>query len=136
MPLIGLEEMLLEWGRQTHDGAVDNLINDLHERCPIGQTHDLVDSFHGPETQENGLTFISTVGFDADYASYTDEGAAPHVIEPSNARALRFEWENGPDGPGVYYFHHVNHPGQPGSHWFSETVDSWTEYLQNEVHSA
>jgi hypothetical protein len=36
------------------------------------------------------------------------EGTSPHVI---TGNPLAFFWENGPEGPGYYFFYSVNHPG-------------------------
>jgi hypothetical protein len=39
------------------------------------------------------------------------EGTPPHIIRPVRARWLRFFWQTGPRGAGIYYFKQVNHPG-------------------------
>lgn len=39
------------------------------------------------------------------------EGTRPHTIRARNALALRFEWNRGPRGAGVYFFKWVKHPG-------------------------
>lgn len=45
-------------------------------------------------------------------------GTRPHEIRPRRARALRFYWERGPRGPGIYFFSRVMHPGyKPEFDW-------------------
>lgn len=132
MPL-ELEDLLREWARDVHDAAVDQLVGDLHEQAPVGETHELVTSFRGPDTYEDATGVHSTVAFDADYASYTDEGVAPHTISPRNARSLRFFWADGPQGAGTYHFDSVEHPGIEATNWFSDPTDNWPEYVQDEV---
>jgi hypothetical protein len=50
-------------------------------------------------------------------------GTQPHYIEAVNARALRFYWERGPRGPGIYYFAHVNHPGAKPNDWVAKAIN-------------
>jgi hypothetical protein len=39
------------------------------------------------------------------------EGTRAHPIYPRGPYPLRFFWERGPRGPGIYYYMHVEHPG-------------------------
>jgi hypothetical protein len=39
------------------------------------------------------------------------QGTPPHLIRAQNGRFLRFFWQAGPRGPGLYFFRKVNHPG-------------------------
>ncbi len=40
------------------------------------------------------------------------EGTRAHPIYPKKAGGLlRFQWDKGPRGPGIYFFRKVNHPG-------------------------
>ncbi len=45
------------------------------------------------------------------YSLLVHEGTAPHDIVAQSAGSLGFYWANGPDGPGVYHFASVHHPG-------------------------
>lgn len=45
------------------------------------------------------------------YSYWVHEGTEPHVIRAKNAKVLAFFWHDGPDGPGVYFFREVHHPG-------------------------
>lgn len=38
-------------------------------------------------------------------------GTRPHIIRAKRVKFLRFFWPKGPNGPGVYFFRSVNHPG-------------------------
>lgn len=51
-------------------------------------------------------------------AATTDKGARPHVIRARRAKVLRFYWERGPAGPGIYRFPKVNHPGNAPQDWW------------------
>ena len=58
-------------------------------------------------------TTVDGVGFRA-YAAqplftFITEGTRPHIIRGNPI--LAFHWERGPEGPGKYFFHYVNHPG-------------------------
>lgn len=48
----------------------------------------------------------ATIIFDTDYAAFVNDGTAPHVIRPRNARVLRFVV-----GGKVVYAKVVHHPG-------------------------
>lgn len=133
MPLSGLDIVLQDWAREINERALENLTAELHNQAPIGQTFELIDSFHGPDTFEGPGGFVTTLGFSSDHAGWTDEGVAPHPI-PGNP-TLKFFWPDGPQGPGTYYFNSVNHPGQEGTHWFSDTVEQWPDYLQEVIDS-
>jgi hypothetical protein len=39
------------------------------------------------------------------------EGTREHSIYPRGNYPLRFFWPKGPEGPKIYYFMHVTHPG-------------------------
>lgn len=57
------------------------------------------------------------------YSLYVHEGTAPHVImahDPS--KPLAFFWANGPDGPGMYFFTQVNHPGTAPNRFFTDNL--------------
>jgi hypothetical protein len=43
------------------------------------------------------------------YAIYVHNGTKPHVIQGNPT--LAFNWDNGPNGPGLYFFKSVQHPG-------------------------
>lgn len=45
-------------------------------------------------------------------------GTRAHPIEAKRAQALRFFWQKGPRGPGIYFFKRVQHPGyKPPFDW-------------------
>lgn len=51
-------------------------------------------------------------------------GSKPHPIVARHAQALRFFWERGPQGPGIYYFRSVQHPGTDPIPFISQALDS------------
>lgn len=48
-------------------------------------------------------------------AKFTDEGTEPHVIRPRTKKVLRFRYRG-----RIVFAKVVNHPGNRGTHWFSE----------------
>lgn len=79
----------------------------------------------------SGDVEMRAVGSDLVYAGFTDEvDTAPHRIEATNSPLLRFHWDRGPSGPGVYFFRFVNHPGTTGRRWFASKMDDrWVSAL-------
>lgn len=65
-----------------------------------------------PEFSETRFTVrVLAGGRDAPYGLFVHEGTQPHGIVAVNADALRFFWPDGGNGPGIYFFASVNHPG-------------------------
>jgi hypothetical protein len=71
------------------------------------------------------------ISYEAPYWKVTDQGAPAHEIHAKNEPMLRFFWEGGPDGDRWYKFLMVNHPGQQGTNWYSDTVtaQNWSDAL-------
>lgn len=128
MPIEGLEEFVQELAVDILTDASEAFLEELRERSPYA-TGELRDSAYGPDVDERELTAI--IGFEAPQADYTDLGTPPHPIFPSNASALRFFWEDGPDGPGMYTFDSVNHPGQAATGWFTDSLEEWDDFVQS-----
>lgn len=59
---------------------------------------------------ETSLTFY-VKGEHAFVLPFLTGGTKPHPIDPHGDYPLRFFWERGPNGPGIYYYMHVEHPG-------------------------
>lgn len=123
--ITGLDEFVKDLAQQILDSAAQAILDDMIEDAPV-ETGELRDSAYGP-TDVGVLTVV--VGFSAPQADFTDQGAQPHPIFPVNARHLRFFWENGPNGPNVYNFEEVFHPGQAATLWFSDKVEDWDAYV-------
>lgn len=130
MPIDGLDDDIRAYAQEVLELAANALLDDLVADAPF-DTGELVQSAFGPEIDPDNLT--ATIGFMAPQADWTNEGVAPHDIYPVNAPALTFFWENGPDGPGVYSFQHVSHPGQEATGWFDDAVDRWDDYVEDAV---
>jgi hypothetical protein len=54
------------------------------------------------------------------YSLFVHEGTAPHTIRAVHASVLAFDWPNGPNGPGRYFFASVNHPGTKPNRFFTD----------------
>ena len=130
MPITGLAERVIEYASAAVQSAAEAYLADAVLAAPEREGT-LKASSRGPE-----LSWVSegimraVVGFDAPQAEWTDQGAPPHIIRAVHASALRFFWENGPDGPGWYTFQSVSHPGQIGTGWFSNMESEWEDYMQ------
>lgn len=54
------------------------------------------------------------------YSLFVHEGTQPHVIEGNPL--LAFPWDHGPDGPGMYFFAKVQHPGTQPNRFFTDNL--------------
>lgn len=127
--ITGLVEIVQELAVVILDDAAQNLLDQLTADAPEA-TGELKASAYGPTDVGE---YSRVIGFSAPQADYTDLGTAPHEIFPLRARALRFFWDNGPNGPDVYTFNQVFHPGQTGTGWFTDTVDTWEDFVQQAI---
>lgn len=131
MPITGLDDDVRLLAQQIFADAAEAIMVDLIEIAPV-DTGELQDSAYGPEIDSDGLSAV--VGFSAPQADWTDEGVAPH--DEYGNPLMTFYWPNGPQGPGVYSYEHVNHPGQAGTHWFSDKIEDWDQYVQDAADNA
>lgn len=53
------------------------------------------------------------------------EGTRPHPISAVNAKALRFFWVRGPQGPGIYFYRSVKHPGTDPNRFMGRASRRW-----------
>jgi hypothetical protein len=127
VPIDGLEDLVHATAITILSLASQDLLDQLILVAPES-TGELKASQYGPIIDEPNLRAV--IGFDAPQADYTDLGTQPHEIR-GNPR-LFFEWQNGPDGPGLYSFHHVQHPGSLGTGWFTDTIfQQWDSFVQD-----
>ena len=80
---------------------------------------------------ENQDRISVSITYDVPYWKITDQGSPSHEIFPKNKPKLKFFWVNGPRGDKWYEFDMVNHPGQKGTNWYSDTVnaETWADAL-------
>lgn len=124
--------------------AVDNMQAKLQAAAPVGTSDPLGRPRRGPrlrDTFRRGTperttdTFRIMVGFTAPQATFSNDLMPSHFIAPRGQYPLRFYWDNGPNGPGVYHYMHVNHPGNINAEsrgWWDRaaTPETWSEALQ------
>jgi len=74
---------------------------------------------------------IEAKGEHAFLLNYIVKGTKAHEIPKGGALAqmakgypLRFYWENGPGGPGIYYFWSVMHPGTQPDNFIQRAMDA------------
>lgn len=56
---------------------------------------------------------------------WIQEGTQAHDIPLSPGKALRFFWEGGPQGPGIYFFMSVRHPGTDPNRFMGRAYRAW-----------
>lgn len=136
----GMERQIRDEAARVLHAAGDIVLADVKDACPVGQDTPtrrtapggLRDSFAITQVDDIGDVYSLTIGTDVEYASFTDEeDTAPHLIFASASKVLRFWWDNGPGGPGIYNLRFVRHPGTHGQHWFaSQNQTRWQSALQ------
>ena len=78
-----------------------------------------------PEIRMDANDVQGVVGSNVVYAPDQEFGTKPHGIWSRKAfGVLAFEWKNGPNGPGVYFFRHVTHPGTKGKRYLQRAFES------------
>lgn len=130
-----------DYGRRLMDDALDGMGARLQEVVPVGEPDPLgrprsgdrlIDTYFRGATFQAGDSWAATIGYTAPQATFSNDLMPPHVIKPrGKGYALRFYWQDGPDGPGEYRYMKVNHPGNAGSKslgWWDKTVnnDMWS----------
>lgn len=52
-------------------------------------------------------------------------GTRAHTITARGSRVLRFFWAGGPQGPGIYFFYSVRHPGTSPNRFMGRAYRRW-----------
>jgi len=80
-------------------------------------------------------TFVESdaVGFRVHMAqplgTFIQEGTRPHPIT-AHGKSLRFFWPSGPQGPGIYFFYSVRHPGTNPNPFMARAYRKWRPHGQ------
>lgn len=117
----GLRQRLLERYAEVGADAAVQMQTALQAAAPLGESGET--RRRTSVTVESVPTATSPVvslraEVDTEYASYVEEGTAPHIILPVNVTVLRFVVP----GQGVVFARVVHHPGNAATHWFSTTL--------------
>lgn len=114
---------------------------DEHQRLAVEQMKFLGRTFVGLEQSEapkrtlkfaSGIRFFpfvdgDTVGFKAispgPLGDYIKFGTRPHEIRGNPM--LKFFWDTGPRGAGVYFFRSVHHPGTKPNPYHERAFEKW-----------
>lgn len=127
----GLIDDLNQFAAQVMHEAATTVLEACKTDCPVSTETPtttrtpgtLRDSLHVEDVTTDSPTFGFAIVSDVEYAAYTDDIiTSPHIIFAVYAKSLRFWWENGPVGPGIYAYKWVRHPGNVNSatlHWFA-----------------
>jgi len=86
--------------------------------------------YRSRETERGVEVIFYASGPHAFVLPFLIHGTKPHVIPTGGAAAqrakgypLRFFWEKGPSGPGIYRYWSVNHPGTKPDPFVQEALD-------------
>lgn len=107
-------------GREGAEAVYDQSQRDV----PV-DTGELKDS--GEVFQRDDGVWI--IRYTADHSVVVEEGGDPHIIEPRDADALRFETESGE----VVYTMRVRHPGTKAQPYLGPAVDAERKQLPNRL---
>lgn len=133
-----LKERLRRGARDSCWRAAIALTEVKRERCPIGKTGHLREAINDPLlTSETAPTITLSITIDeqkAPHAEYVINGTVTHEIRAVHAPMLRFYWPDGFNGPGIYYFKRVTHPGTDPNDFFHAQLEDWTEALREELY--
>lgn len=136
-----LQRAVVQFAQQVHDEAVQDVIDELREAAPLGETGETRRQIRSVPLGA-GTRPASRVEAPTPQAEWTEEGTEPHDIVPVNAQVLRFLGGGGrisQPGPsqriatqaaGVIYTMIVHHPGNPPRAWFDPVVQTYEEKCQ------
>lgn len=65
--------------------------------------------------------------------TFITEGTNPHRIPREGNKLLAFQWEKGPEGPGMYFFYFVNHPGTKANPFHLEAFEEMKDEINREM---
>lgn len=118
--ITGLLTAVRAWSEDVVELAARKMGELLDEVVPI-DTGELRDSQVIEQTGDNEWQVV----YEAEHATFTDEGTAPHTIEGNPL--LAFEWEG-----ELVIVHSVEHPGTTGTFWFTDTFtdENWSRCLE------
>lgn len=140
-----LKRALADWASNVADTAAQQVVVDAQADAPVGNPDTdphsgtlqagihVIEAF---DTPTENIRAVGTVG--VYWADFTDSiSVGPHDIF-SNGPKLRFFWDRGPAGPGIYYRDHVYWvPRQDTArHWFADrNQERWETALETAVES-
>lgn len=126
MSLIEIIELEVRQATETaFQNAVNRIVQMLIAAAPV-DTGELRDSITVVFTGDLGASIIA-----AGHGRFTDEGTAPHTIEPVDAAALMFEIAG-----RTIFAKSVNHPGIQATGWWTDTFEQFDSILDEELSRA
>jgi hypothetical protein len=115
--LIELQRKTIQMAKDLHGAPIVNAMQestllvtrDARIAVPVN-TGNLRDHIL-PRIDFTETEVLGVVGTNVEYGPAVEFGTRAHEIRPKNLNGvLAFEWKNGPDGPGTYFFRFVMHP--------------------------
>lgn len=86
-----------------------------------------------PDARTIQVAFYAT-GPHAFVLPFLTQGTRPHDIYPRGPWPLRFYWVRGPNGPGIYFYYHVRHPGTMPQEFVDSAVQSQEPQMLQALH--
>lgn len=77
------------------------------------------------EFRQSGKQFLIKIKGPAPLSTFIVLGTKRHTITAKNASVLSFFWQNGPSGPGQYFFQSVEHPGTKANKFHHRAYRQW-----------
>ena len=118
------EKQFLESKREGMRNLGRRWVAIARDEAPYGKTGKFRKSI-AYRTSQSG----STVGFSTYSAQplgkWITQGTKAHFIRARRVRFLRFDWPKGPNGPGIYFFRKVNHPGTKPNPYHERATARW-----------
>ena len=110
--------------RDTHREEGKAMVRSLQAYAPK-KTGEFAKGF-AYMTRQTGPTGFETIiyyrGKKAFLIPILELGSRSHAIVAKRAKALRFYWERGPEGPGIYFYKSVQHPGTQPTFFISKAI--------------
>lgn len=120
------EGTLLETRRNELRDLARILVGHMKEEAPKGETGQFAEGIHYRTFVQDNILGFETFS-PMPLAQWIVGGTDPHPIplQPKTVGALAFYWEDGPHGPGTYFFKQVQHPGTDPNPYPSRAMEKW-----------
>lgn len=118
----GLRRQLLDGGARVTEAAAQALARDIDATSAPVDTGELVGS-----GRVATVGTVATLTYDAEHASFQDDGTGPHEIRGNPYLAFSVGGVN-------IVVRSVQHPGSTKNKgWFSDRTQEWPEFVQREI---
>lgn len=122
----GLRKQVADYAREVVRVAGEEIARATEEDYGMPERTGALRQSRHLEYSDDGRTFTCDFGYDAEYASYMDEGTRPHEIRGNPL--LAFDW---PAAGRFMVLPIVHHPGTIAYDFFGKRLpDAWPDALE------